>query len=137
MPAETPVTIPVLAPTVATPVLLLLHVPPLVALASVVVAPTQAAVVPVIEVGVDTETNVEAKPTPQVFATPYTIATTPLPVPVTRPVAFTEAILLSVLYQNPPAILLASGVVPPVHIVVVPVIAGTDGTEFTVTPIVA
>lgn len=46
-PAVTPVTIPVLEPTVATPLLPLLQVPPTVALLKVVVLPTQAIAVPV------------------------------------------------------------------------------------------
>ena len=49
-PPAMPVTIPSVAPIVATPVLLLLHVPPLVALASVVVAPAHTLVVPVMAV---------------------------------------------------------------------------------------
>lgn len=47
VPAVTPVTIPVVAPTVATAGVLLLQVPPGVALLKVVVAPTQWRVVPV------------------------------------------------------------------------------------------
>ncbi len=47
VPAETPLTTPVEAPTVATPVALLLQVPPEVELANVVVDPTQMEVVPV------------------------------------------------------------------------------------------
>ena len=48
VPAETPLTTPVEEPTVATPVALLLQVPPEVELANVVVDPTQVEVVPVI-----------------------------------------------------------------------------------------
>ena len=50
-PAVTPVTTPE-ASIVATPVALLLHVPPLVASASVVVADVHTVVVPVIDAGV-------------------------------------------------------------------------------------
>lgn len=50
VPAATPVTMPVL-PTVALVTALLLHVPPLVALASVVVLPIQVNAVPVIVAG--------------------------------------------------------------------------------------
>ncbi len=46
VPDETPVTIPELVPTVATAVLVLLHVPPVTASLSVVVDPTQMVVVP-------------------------------------------------------------------------------------------
>ena len=51
-PALTPVTTPVDGLTVATPVALLLQVPPLVVLANVVVAAVQTVVVPVIDAGV-------------------------------------------------------------------------------------
>lgn len=51
MPGNTPVTIPVLNPIVAMVVALLVHVPPTVALFSVVVWPTQTLVVPVITDG--------------------------------------------------------------------------------------
>lgn len=47
VPAVRPVTTPVPEPTVATAVLLLLHVPPMLALLSVVVLPIQAVAVPV------------------------------------------------------------------------------------------
>ena len=48
VPAATPDTMPVVEPIVATPVALLLHVPPAVLLASVIVRPTQTLVAPVI-----------------------------------------------------------------------------------------
>lgn len=48
LPAPTPVTTPLEDPTVAMPVLLLLHVPPDVPSASAVAEPTHAVVVPVI-----------------------------------------------------------------------------------------
>ena len=51
-PTVTPVTTPE-ASIVATPVALLLHAPPLVASANVVVAEVQTVVVPVIDAGVD------------------------------------------------------------------------------------
>ena len=48
VPAETPVTTPVDSPIVATPVVALLQIPPVVVFASVVVAPAQTDSVPVI-----------------------------------------------------------------------------------------
>ena len=51
VPALTPVTNPVLEPIVAMPVLPLLHVPPVVALARVDVVPAHIAVAPVIAAG--------------------------------------------------------------------------------------
>ena len=50
-PEETPLTIPEAVPTVATPVLLLSHVPPAGEPVSVVVAPAQTLAVPEIPVG--------------------------------------------------------------------------------------
>ena len=55
VPALTPVTAPVDEFTVATPVLVLLQVPPLVVLASVVPEPTQTPNVPVIAAGAEQE----------------------------------------------------------------------------------
>jgi len=51
VPEATPVTMPVAGPTVAVAVLLLAHVPPVVASASVVVDPAQTVAVPVIAAG--------------------------------------------------------------------------------------
>jgi hypothetical protein len=51
VPADTPVTTPVVKSTVATDVLVLVHVPPVVALLSVVVDATQVNSVPVMEAG--------------------------------------------------------------------------------------
>ena len=51
MPVPVPVTTPDAEPTVATPVALLVHVPPLVVLVSVVVIPTQVLAVPAIASG--------------------------------------------------------------------------------------
>ena len=50
VPAETPVTMPELLPIVATEVLLLLHVPPVVALLSVMVNPKHVGTLPVMGV---------------------------------------------------------------------------------------
>jgi len=52
VPADTPVTIPVVDPTVATPILPLLHTPPPDTLLSVVVLPEHSVIVPVIDEGV-------------------------------------------------------------------------------------
>ena len=51
VPADTPPTTPVAAPTVAMPVLPLLHTPPPVASLSVVVCPTHTFIVPVMAAG--------------------------------------------------------------------------------------
>ena len=59
-PEATPVTMPEVEPTVAIPVLLLLHVPPVVPSPNVVVAPTHAEVLPVIASNGVTVTIIEA-----------------------------------------------------------------------------
>lgn len=51
VPADTPVTIPVPEPTVAIAVFTLLHVPPVVVVLNVAVAPTHITVVPLIDAG--------------------------------------------------------------------------------------
>lgn len=51
VPIELPVTSPVLLPTVATPTVPLVHVPPVVALLSVVIEPTHTVAVPVMAAG--------------------------------------------------------------------------------------
>jgi hypothetical protein len=58
VPAEVPVTTPVVSTAVATSTLLLLHVPPVVALASEVDEPIHACVLPVIGAGVTFIVNV-------------------------------------------------------------------------------
>jgi len=58
VPAAMPFTVPVDEPIVATPELLLLHVPPDVAELSVLLLPVQMPVVPVIEAGVLFTVNV-------------------------------------------------------------------------------
>ena len=65
VPAETPVTIPVPDPTVATPVAELVHDPPLVAFASVVVAPIHADDTPVIVAGAAITVTIRLAALPQ------------------------------------------------------------------------
>lgn len=87
MPPDTPVTMPVLTPIVATEVLLLVQLPPLSAVANVVVLPTQRLAVPVTD-KVVTDTAVEAvaeHPPVTLIVTVYTPAT---PEPVTLLVGF-------------------------------------------------
>ncbi len=71
VPPETPVTIPEIDPTVATEVLPLVQVPPVVAFDKVVVIPTQVVKVPVIGVETDslTITILVATELPQPLAT--------------------------------------------------------------------
>jgi hypothetical protein len=75
VPAVIPETIPVPEPTVATVMLLLLHVPPDVILLSVVAAPAQMAIVPVIAAtdGFTETVTVPVPVHPAVTATVYTL----------------------------------------------------------------
>jgi hypothetical protein len=68
VPGLTPVTRPVVIPTVAIPVLPLLHVPPVVALLSVVVCPTQTTGLPelVASAAFTVSTAVRVQPVPAV-----------------------------------------------------------------------
>ena len=122
LPPATPVTTPVAEPTVAMPVLLLLHVPPAVVLARVVDEPRQVDGEPVIAANGATETTVVAL---QPFVL-YVIVALPEATPVTTPVEVpTVAIVLLLLLHVPPAIAQLSDEVPPAHNVVVPVIEAT------------
>ena len=123
------VTIPVEAPTLATDGSLLLHVPPAVALANVLVPPAQVLSVPEMASGADVMVSVlEAR---QPVGNVYTIVTVPGATPVTTPVdASTIAILVLVLVHTPPVVALENVVVRASHNVLTPVIAA--GTAFTV-----
>lgn len=137
VPPLTPVTMPVDGSTVATEVLLLFQVPPVVLLLSVVVAPGQTVVVPLIGAVLITVMYVELKPIPQLLYAAYTIATEPALAPPTVPVKLTVAMLPFVLYQNPPGVASLSAAVLPVHSVLTPDIGAIVGTVITVTVAVA
>lgn len=101
IPAVTPVTRPDEVGIVAVAVLLLLQVPPDVALVSDVVAASQTLAVPAIAAGSDaTFTEIERK---QPGETKYVIVAAPADTPVTMPLADpTEAMAELLLVQVPP-----------------------------------
>ena len=132
-PVSTPVTIPVPEPTVATPGLALLHVPPLPELKEVV-APWHTLSVPVIAGGAAFTVTVwdAAHPVgnvylisdvPPVMETPVTVPVVPEPATVADDVV--------TLLQVPPAVASDKVVVAPVQTVVVPL--STDAGLLTVT----
>jgi hypothetical protein len=99
------------APTVATELSLLAHVPPAVALESDVVAPVHTVVVPDMDDGVDgavlTVNAVVANALPQLLVTVYDMVAEPLVSAVTCPVvALIVATAGAVLLQLPPAVAL-------------------------------
>jgi hypothetical protein len=113
VPATIPVTTPVAAFTGATVTLLLLHVPPVVALLNAVVKPTQTLSVPLIAAGnpLTVTTAFMVQPVGNV----YTIVAVPTAAPVTTPVALTGATDALLLLHVPPAVALLSAVVEPTH----------------------
>ena len=127
LPTETPETIPE-APTVASSVLLLVHVPPVVVLPSAVFSPMQTVAVPVIAAGKGlTVTAIVLK---QPFGPVYVIMELPPMLPVTVPAAFTVATLGLLLLHVPPVVASPNEVVAPAHNTEVPVTSA--GSVFTV-----
>jgi len=131
VPVATPLTVPVEEPIVATPVLLLLHVPPDVVELSVVLLPAQMLVVPVIEAGVLFTVNVEvAIQLPILYVIVAVPAPAPVAVPVDEPIVATPVLLL---LQVPPLTELVSVELPPTQTDIVPPIdAGELFTVITV-----
>jgi len=103
VPARTPVTMPVLVPIVATALLLLLQLPPVVALLSVVVRPSQTLIVPVIEAsgGSTVNVNVVIQPVAKVYVMVVVPTRTPVTMPLLVPMVATE---MSLLLQEPPVV---------------------------------
>ena len=126
MPGSTPVTIPLLLPTVAVDPDVLQVPPP--GQLSVVLNPTHTVPLPVIAEapGVTVTTIVVVQP-PAV----YEIVAVPVAIPLTTPVEPTVAIPVAPELHVPPVVVLNSGVVWPTHTDVVPLIAG--GAGFTLT----
>ena len=138
LPDATPVTTPVLEFTVAVAVLLELHTPPDVVLASVVVLPTHTDVVPVIAATTGNALIVTVAVTelvqPFAFVYVYVIVLVPADTPVTTPVIeFTVATAALLLVHTPPAVVLVNAVVEPIHAFGVPPIAANTGKPFTFT----
>jgi len=125
-PADTPVTNPVVEPIVAIAEGLMVHVPPVAASDSVVVAPTHTPVAPVIgDMGLTLNVLVTWHP-------PIAYVTKPVPplIPVTTPVDVPMVIVVAVLLQIPPVTASVSVIVAPVQTVEGPPMA--VGVAFTV-----
>ena len=130
VPAVTAVMSPVAIPADAIPALLLDHVPPGVALASVDTNPKQAFVVPVIFAG--SASIVITDHVLHVELTVYEILAVPTPVPVAMPLLFTTALVGLLVVHAPPVVALAKAVVVPWQTISVPVIALTAALTVTV-----
>jgi len=140
VPADKPVTKPVLF-IVATDAVTLLQVPPPVTLDSADDAPLQILIVPVMgstEGTVVTETAYNTDVAPQVPVAVYEIFTVPVALPLTMPVLVTDAVAGLADDQVPPVVVDASVIVAPKQTVEGPVIAsGAAGGPVTVMPAVA
>ena len=127
VPVTNPVTTPEAGSTVAIAGLLLDQVPPGVAFASVVAAPSHTFSVPVIGVGAgSTVTTCVATAVPQALVTLYDISTVPKAIPFTIPVGYTIALLLPAI-QVPPVPVAVSGIVNPLTTDVGPLIVPATG----------
>jgi hypothetical protein len=133
-PAAIPPTTPE-ASTVATAGKLLLHVPPVVALLSVVVSPSHTCSTPVVVAGSGFTVTVVVIRQPVGIV--YVISAVPSDKPVTTPVAASTLTVASALLHVPPASASAIVVVEFTHTAIVPVIADGSGFTFTVTALVA
>lgn len=133
VPADTPVTTPVDAPTVATVVLLLLHVPLPDASVRVIVEPWQTDGLPAGVAGPALTVTGCVTDCPQndVYDIVAVPTFTPDTTPVKEPTVATEVLLL---LQVPPATLLVNVVVPPTHVVAVPPIVAGGGHHVKVSP---
>jgi hypothetical protein len=126
VPAETPTTMPVPDPTLATAPSLLLHVPPIVESFKVIVVYTHATLLPKIADGAPyTDTVVVTNP----HKFEYVIVAVPGPTAETMPLTESiVAIAVSLLLQMPPDTVLVRGVVKPTQTEVIPEIAEGEGT---------
>ena len=131
VPALTPVTMPVELPIVTDPVpAVVAHVPPDVALLSVVVVPGQTVSSPDIAAGngFTVTGRMVVQPMPDVYVIIAVPGVTPVTIPVVEPMV-TEPVPGDAL-QVPPLVASVSVVVKPTHTLAVPAIAAT---VFTVT----
>ncbi len=136
LPAVTPDTRPPEV-TVATAVLLLVHVPPVAASVNKEVAPEHIPVEPRIAAGdgVTVITRVTVQPEPREYVIVTGPGVTPVTVPAEEPVDITVAIVVLLLIHEPPGGVSLSSTLAPTHTVAGPVIG--PGEELTVTTVVA
>jgi hypothetical protein len=126
VPAAIPFTTPVVLFTVPTAVLELLQVPPVAAIARVVVVPVHTVALPVI--GAGAALTVSTRVTLQPVGNSYTMVTIPDATPVTTPEDEpTIAIEVLLLLHAPPGVALLSAVVKPGQTLAVPNIAAGTG----------
>ena len=140
MPAETPETMPEVGATVAIPVDPEVHVPPVVELLNVVVAPAQTADVPFITPPFGNGLTVivlVAVALPQMLVTVYEIIAVPAATPVVIPVEPTVAIPVALELHTPPVVELLSVMVEPAQTADAPVIVPAVGAVITLTDLVA
>ena len=135
VPDATPFTRPLLF-TVATAVLVLLHMPPVAPSLNNVVEPPHTVAVPLIVPAADvplTVTTCVAATVPQVLVTVYDMVDVPDATPLTSPLLFTVAAEVLVLLHAPPVAPSLNDVVEPTHTVAVPLIVPATGNGLTVT----
>ena len=131
MPAATPVTTPDVE-IVATPVLLLVHRPPVDVLLNVVVEPAHTTIVPVMAAGSGCTVSTAVRSQPAVEV--YTMVDVPVPKPEAIPEALPIVAMAGLLLDHvPPVVVLVSVVVLPSQTVRAPLIAA--GSAFTVKPV--
>jgi hypothetical protein len=141
VPIARPFTTPVVPSIVAIAVLLLLHVPPVVAFESAVVEPIQTCVLPDIPgttgIAYTVSGAIAVPGQPNALVTVYVMLTTPaetpFTIPVDRPTVATDMLLL---VQLPPGVVFAFVIEVPTQCAVGPVIAGITGVGLTVTTLV-
>lgn len=132
VPAATPVMSPEVRPAVATPVLLLVQLPPLIASLSVMVVATHSADAPIIAVGegLTVTVVVVTQPVGNVYTIVVEPRLPPVTIPVVRPMVAT---VVALLVQVPPP-LFDSVMLAPIHTAEAPDMA--DGSGLTVNVLV-
>jgi hypothetical protein len=126
----TPVTIPEAEPTVATPELLLLQMPPVVTVLNDVVDPAHTIAVPVIDNGKGwmVIVIVRKQPVGKVYVIVAVPANTPVTIPVPEP---TDAVLVLPLDHVPPGLLFDNTIPAPTHTADAPLILAGNGCTVT------
>jgi hypothetical protein len=123
VPALTPLTTPVPAPTVAIDALLLVHVPPVAVLVNVVVAPAHTLLPPLIAAGAAFTVIVLVAEHPDAA---YVMVAVPGATAETTPVLLMVAMAVLLLLHVPPAVASVSVVAVPAHNTEEPVMAATE-----------
>ena len=123
MPGVTPVTVPLMEPTVATDVLALLHVPPVETSLSVILEPAATVKIPESGAGVGLTVNtIVALLVPSEYEIIQVPAVTPVTTPVEEP---TVAIPVLLLLQLPPEVVSDKVLVEPTQTLAIPLMGLT------------